>query len=102
MGIASREYFLPRYCLRLGRRRRYMLDGPSSRRRRDAWAHDRGITLIPSQSPSPTHRPSLFSSPPTISALSSEAEWLSGRPGHGWMDGLDGPTHEKWAIFTSR
>ena len=97
MRIASREYFLPRYCLRLGRRRRCTLDGPRSRRRRDAWAHDRGITLIPSQSPSPAHRPSPPPQP-TISSLSSERQ--SGCPaGLGGMDGLDGPTHEKWAIF---
>ena len=100
MRIASREYFLPRYCLRLGRRRRCTLDGPRSRRRRDAWAHDRGITLIPSQSPSPPPIDPLPLPTHNLSSVVREAEWLSGRPaGHGWMDGLDGPTHEKWAIF---
>ena len=48
-----------------------------------------------------SHPSTLSSSLPThnLSSVVREAEWLSGRPGHGWMDGLDGPTHEKWAIF---
>ena len=97
MRIASREHFLPRYCLRLRRRRRRRrctLNGPSSSRRRDALAHDRRITLIPSQSASPTlARPSPLLPIPTISALSKILA------GWGWMDG---PTHKKWQFFTSR
>ena len=53
---------------------RSTLNGPSSKRRRDALAHDRRITLIPSQSPVGQSHPRP--SPPTISALSKrQAGW---------------------------
>ena len=99
MRIASREYFLSRYSLRLGGGEgggggARSTNGPSSKRRRDALAHDRRITLIPSQSASPTlARPSPLLPIPTISALSKILA------GWGWMDG---PTHKKWQFFTSR
>ena len=94
MRIASREYFLSRYCLRLGGGEgggggARSTNGPSSKRRRDALAHDRRITLIPSQSVS--RQPHSYSqSPPPPSSAHN-------------LGSAHGPTpHKKWQFFTSK